>query len=494
MTITFAKQKPSDDQAKLRAIDRALAVIEFDLSGHILAANQNFLTTLGYSIEEIRGKHHSMFVDSSERDGREYREFWDKLRRGELLKAQFRRVAKGGRDIWIEASYNPLFDKDNKPYKVVKYATDITQSRAELADLRGQSDAIRKSQAVIEFSLDGIVLTANSNFLTALGYSLQEIQGQHHRMFVERSAQNSPEYFAFWQNLRQGQFQAGQFKRIGKGGRDIWIEASYNPIFDAYGKPAKVVKFATDITKQVEVMNDLRRIIDTNFSEIDKAIGQLRTTSEATAQATAETSTSVNAVAAASEELSASIAEISQRMTQSKTASDEAFNNTGEADDATRKLTRSAEAMSGIVQLIQEIASQINLLALNATIESARAGEAGRGFAVVASEVKQLASQAADATRRIATEIEGVQGVSLEVAGALTRVKQSIDSLREFVSATAAAVEEQSAVTQDVSSNMSGASSAVASIDGNMVSVAAAIHQAASAIEETREAARVLAR
>lgn len=487
MSLTFAKQKPSDDHAKVVAIDRALAVIEFDLSGNILAANQNFLTTLGYSLEEIRGKHHSMFVNASERERHEYRDFWDKLRRGELQKAQFRRIGKGGREVWIEASYNPLFDKDNKPYKVVKYATDITQNRAELADLRGQADAIRKSQAVIEFSLDGQILTA-------LGYTLQEIQGQHHRMFIERNAQNTPEYSAFWQNLRQGQFQAGQFKRIGKGGREIWIEASYNPIFDAYGRPGKVIKFATDITKQIEVMNDLRRIIDTNCREIDKAINQLRTTSEATAQATAETSTSVNAVAAASEELSASISEISQRMSQSKAASDEAFNNTGAADEATHKLTKSAEAMNGIVQVIQEIAAQINLLALNATIESARAGEAGRGFAVVASEVKHLASQAADATRRIASEIEGVQGVSLEVAGALTKVKVSIDSLREFVSATAAAVEEQSAVTQDVSSNMSGASSAVASIDGNMVSVAAAIHQAASAIEETREAARVLAR
>ena len=494
MATLFAKPKPSDDVAKLKAIDRALAVIEFDLDGKILSANSNFLSAVGYSLEEIQGRHHSMFVDPGERDGQPYRDFWESLRRGELQRRQFRRIGKGGREIWIEASYNPLFDQQGRAYRVVKYATDITQNRMELADLRGQADAIRRSQAVIEFTLEGVIITANSNFLDTLGYSLQDIQGKHHSMFAEASYRNSDEYATFWQSLRRGEFQAGQYKRIGRGGKEVWIEASYNPIIDANGKPVKVIKFATDISKQVETMNNLRRIIETNFAEIDSALGQLRHTTEVTSQATAETATNVNAVAAASEELSASIGEISQRMSQSRAASDQAFQDTHSADEATRRLAQSTESMSGIVQMIQDIAGQINLLALNATIESARAGEAGRGFAVVASEVKHLANQAAEATRRIASEIEGVQAVSGDVVTSLVKIKQSIESVREYVTATAAAVEEQSAVTQDVSSNMTGASTSVASIDSNICNIASAIDQTGSAINQTREAAKVLAR
>lgn len=494
MTGLFTKSRLSDDAAKLKAIDRAMAVIEFDLNGRILSANANFLAAIGYTLDEIKDKHHSMFVDAAERDSQQYRDFWDRLRRGEPQIAQFRRIAKGGREVWIEASYNPLLDSAGQPYRVVKFATDITQNRMELADLRGQADAIRRSQAVIEFALDGTILTANTNFLDAMGYSLRDIEGRHHSMFAEPAYRNSPEYAAFWQSLRRGEYQAGQYKRIGKGGKEIWIEASYNPIMDANGKPVRVIKFATDITKQVEVMANLQRIIDTNFKEIDGALGQLRHATEITSQATAETATNVNAVAAASEELSASISEISQRMAQSRASSDEAFQNTRTADEATRRLTQSTEAMTGIVQVIQEIAGQINLLALNATIESARAGEAGRGFAVVASEVKHLANQAAEATRKIAAEIEGMQSVSSDVVDSLGAIKRSIDSLREYVTATASAVEEQSAVTQDVASNMTGASTSVAAIDSNICNIASAVAQTTSVIEQTRDAARVLAR
>ena len=219
MTSLFSKPKTSDEQAKLKAIDRALAAIEFDLDGKILTANSNFLTAVGYSLDEIEGRHHSMFVDASEREGASYREFWDSLRRGELQRRQFRRIGKGGREIWIEASYNPLFDNNGRPYKVVKYATDITQNRAELADLRGQAEAIRKSQAVIEFTLNGTIVTANRNFLEALCYDLQDIQGKHHSMFAETSYRNSPEYGAFWQALRRGEFQAGQTSVLAEAAR-----------------------------------------------------------------------------------------------------------------------------------------------------------------------------------------------------------------------------------------------------------------------------------
>jgi methyl-accepting chemotaxis protein len=237
-----------DTVAKLAALDRSQATIEFDLKGNILTANRNFLDAMGYDLDEIKGKHHSMFVDPGYRDSAEYKAFWDKLRAGEYQAAEYKRIGKGGKEVWIEASYNPLLNAAGKPYKVVKYATDVSARKAEFADLNGKVEAIGRSQAVIEFNMDGTVITANQNFLDTLGYSLGEIKGKHHAMFVEPGYRESPEYKAFWDRLRAGEYQAAQYKRIGKGGREVWIEASYNPVLDLNGRPWKVVKFATDLT------------------------------------------------------------------------------------------------------------------------------------------------------------------------------------------------------------------------------------------------------
>lgn len=225
-------RKNRQASAVLMALDRSQASIEFDLSGQILHANANFLSALGYTLAEVQGQHHSMFVDPAERGSNEYKEFWAKLNRGEPQVAQFKRIRKDKQEIWIEASYNPIMGSDGKPYKIVKFATDITKQQLEYADLRGQVDAIRKSQAVIEFNLDGTIRDANQAFLDTLGYTLAEIKGQHHGMLVEASYRSSPEYRAFWAKLGRGEYQAAQFKRIGKGGRVVWIEASYNPILD----------------------------------------------------------------------------------------------------------------------------------------------------------------------------------------------------------------------------------------------------------------------
>lgn len=494
MLQVFRRRQSSKDRATLQALDRTLARIEFDLDGRVLDANENFLKAMNYELSDIVGRHHGMFVDPLERASREYAEFWSALNRGEPHRTQFRRIAKGGREIWIEATYNPVLDRNQLPCRVVKYATDITEQRMKLADLNGQAQAIRKSQAVIEFALDGTILAANENFLNTLGYALPDIQGRHHRMFVAGEYGASAEYQLFWEALRRGEFQAGQFNRFGKGGKSIWIEATYNLILDAYDRPLKVVKFATDITHQVEVMADLRRIIHSNFAEIDKSIDMLRCTTMATSRATSETSTNVSEVSAASKELTASIAEIAQRMMESSSASDDAVTNTGTADEATHRLSSSAEAMGGIVQVIEEIAEQINMLALNATIEAARAGSAGRGFAVVAAEVKNLANQVAAATSRITTEITGIQSVSSDVVAVLGKIKHSIGLVRECVGATASAVRKQESVMRSVTANMDGAAWSVDLIESTMNDVNAAISDTASAILETREAARVLAR
>jgi methyl-accepting chemotaxis protein len=234
---------------QVAAISRSQAVIEFKLDGTVLNANDNFLRTLGYTLEEIVGRPHSMFVEPSYRDSGEYRTFWEKLGRGEFDAGQYKRIGKGGTEVWLQASYNPILDRNGKPARVIKFATDITAQKQKAADYEGQLNAVSKAQAVIEFSLDGRVLDANENFCRVLDYSLEEIRGKHHSMFVEPAYRDSAEYRAFWDKLGRGQYDAGQYKRIGKGGKEVWIQASYNPIMDMNGKPFKVVKFATDITE-----------------------------------------------------------------------------------------------------------------------------------------------------------------------------------------------------------------------------------------------------
>ncbi|RZK85320.1 MAG: PAS domain S-box protein, partial [Methylobacterium sp.] len=246
----FAALKVREAQAKLAALNRVQGLIEFDLDGRILSANGNFLDAVGYTLPEVVGQHHSLFVDPEYRDSADYRAFWEHLRGGGFESGQFRRVGRGGRPIWIQASYNPMLDARGRPYKVVKFATDITRQRTEEADRAGQIAAIHKVQAVIAFDLDGMVLEANDNFLTAMGYGRDEVVGQHHSLFVEAGYRDSEAYRAFWAALRNGTYQAAQFRRLGKDGREIWIQASYNPILDAGGRPYKVVKFATDITDQ----------------------------------------------------------------------------------------------------------------------------------------------------------------------------------------------------------------------------------------------------
>ena len=427
--ITAEKIRSMEDAGKIAAISRAQAVIEFNMDGTIVAANENFLRAMGYTLGEIQGKHHSMFVVPEDRGSAAYREFWAKLNRGEFQAAEYKRLGKGDKEIWILATYNPILDEAGKPFKVVKFATDVTEQKLKAADNDGQIAAIRKSQAVIEFNIDGTIRTANQNFLDAMGYTLGEVQGRHHSMFVEPAERNAPAYREFWEKLNRGQYQAAEYRRIAKGGREIWIQASYNPILDLNGKPFKVVKYATDVTVQAVMRRKAENARDL-----------------------------IEQVAAGSEEMSASIREISETMSKSKVNAAEATGRIDAADHQSQKLNDAAQAMGGIVELIGNITGQINLLALNATIESARAGEAGRGFAVVASEVKNLANQAKHATDTISREIEQLNGVASDVAGSLTAIKAAIAGVNEFIASTAAAVEEQSIVTQDMSSNMQRAS------------------------------------
>ncbi|QUS38799.1 PAS domain S-box protein [Tardiphaga alba] len=431
--ITAEKRRSMEADGKIAAIDRAQAVIEFNMDGTIITANDNFLGVVGYALSDIQGKHHGMFVPAAERETASYRAFWDQLNRGDYQSAEYKRIGKGGREVWILATYNPILDERGKPFKVVKFATDVTRQKLISADTSGQIDAIDKSQAVIEFRMDGTVVTANQNFLDAVGYRLDEIKGKHHSMFVAADERTSPAYAEFWAKLNQGQYQAAEYRRFGKGGKEIWIQASYNPILDLNGKPFKVVKYATDTTAL--------------------AIGRVKA---------ARARALIDSVAAGSEEMSASIREISETMVKSRQTATSAAERVEAADAQAQRLNEAAESMGGIVELIGNITNQINLLALNATIESARAGEAGRGFAVVAAEVKNLANQAKQATDKITAEIDGLNGVSGDVVAALSAIKIAIEDVNEFVNSTAAAVEEQSTVTSDMSVNMQKAAAELA--------------------------------
>lgn len=250
METTSREHTPLELRAINEALNRVQGVIEFELDGTIIYANDNFLGVIGYKLKEIQGKHHSMLCDPAYVKTAEYKQFWAKLARGEFEHGEFRRLGKNGQDVWINASYNPVMDADGKPYKVIKFATDITASKQQNAEYEGKIKAVAKAQAVIEFELDGTIIDANENFLATMGYSLAEIKGKHHRIFCEEEYAASPEYKQFWEKLGSGKYNSGEYKRVAKGGREVWLNASYNPIFDISGKPFKVVKFASDVTEE----------------------------------------------------------------------------------------------------------------------------------------------------------------------------------------------------------------------------------------------------
>jgi methyl-accepting chemotaxis protein len=476
-------------KAVVEALGRSQAVIEFKPDGTIITANDNFLSALGYGLAEITGRHHSMFVDEKERQGAAYRQFWEALARGEFQAAEYKRIGKGGKEIWIQASYNPVKTPEGKVLKVIKFATDVTDRKLRDADTQGQIDAISESQAVIHFNLDGTILTANENFLKTLGYRLDDIRGRHHSMFVEDKERQSVGYRQFWEALNRGEFQSAQYKRIGNGGKEVWIQASYNPILDLNGKPFKVVKFATDITQKTIIQKQ----IDRDLGVIGDAMTSANEQVTGAASASEETSANVQAVASGAEELQASIAEISRRVTDASKISAEAVSQSKHTNEIVTGLSSSVGRIGDVVSLINQIAAQTNLLALNATIEAARAGEAGRGFAVVASEVKSLATQTSKATEEIGGQIAAVQGATNEAVGAIGDISKTIDTINEISQTIAAAVEEQNAVTKEIASNMQTAATGVQAISANMSQIAVATQSATEATAKVKEASLALA-
>lgn len=486
------------------AIGRSQSVIALDMQGNVLDANENYLKMMGYTLDEIKGKHQSMFVDEDFSRTAEYRDLWTRLSRGEYLVGEYKRLAKGRREVWIQASYNPIPDKDGKPYKVVQYSTEITAQKLANADYAGQIAAIGKSQAVIEFNMDGTILNANDNFLRVLGYSLDEVKGRHHSMFVEEAYRLSPEYREFWAKLNRGEYQSAEYKRIGKGGKEAWIQASYNPILDLNGKPFKVVKFATDVTQKVKTtleVADIAQFLASAAEELTANSQQMSANAEETSAqanvvsaASEQVNKNLQTVSAGTEEMGASIREIAKNATEAAKIATSAVKMAQQTNQTVTKLGDSSTEIGQVIEVITSIAQQTNLLALNATIEAARAGEAGKGFAVVANEVKELAKETAKATEDISRKIEGIQTDTKGAVDAIASITSVINEVNSISSTIATAVEEQNATTNEMARNLGEAARGSGEIVKNISGVAEAAQSTTRGATDTQKAAAELAR
>jgi methyl-accepting chemotaxis protein len=501
----------ADFQGQIAAIGKSQAVVEFQLDGTILTANDKFLSAMGYSLEEVQGRHHSIFVDEPHRRSFEYKEFWARLGRGEYLTGEYKRIGKGGREVWLQGSYNPILDLDGRPFKVVKYATDVTENKLQQADYSGQIAAIGKSQFVVEFQLDGTILSANEKFLSAMGYTLEEIKGRHHSIFVDDSYRRSLEYKEFWANLGRGEYQSGEYKRIGKGGREVWIQGSYNPILDLNSRPIKVVKYATDVTEQVKIRSNLQALLEqvvktatvlaSASQELTAVSQQMAANAEETASqasvasaAAEQVSKNVAVVSTSAEEMGASIQEIAKSANDAARVATSAVKVAEKTNTTVAKLGESSAEIGNVIKVITLIAQQTNLLALNATIEAARAGEAGKGFAVVANEVKELAKQTAKATEDISGKIEAIQGDTKGAVEAIVQISTIINQINDIQSTIASAVEEQSVTTGEITRNVAEAAQGSNEIAQNVSGVAEAARSTTEGASNTQRSADELSK
>jgi len=388
----------AEQQALRSALDRSQAIVELTPDGVVIDANANFCQIMGYDATELRGQPHRLLCDPVFVASPDYRAFWDSLRRGEFFRGTIRRRHRDGREIWLEATYNPVLDAAGRVLKVVKFATDVTAQAVDAAARRAMIESIERSMAVIEFRPDGTILRANENFCRTVGYAEREIVGRHHRMLCKDEFVRGPEYAEFWARLTGGEYCSGQYQRVDRQGRDVWLEATYNPVFGPDGKVVRVVKFAADITERVQHQLAERESAGTAY----KVALETRDIAQSGERIILDTVDKMHHIAGI----------------------------VGESAALVDTLGVQTAGISSIVNTIREIAEQTNLLALNAAIEAARAGETGRGFAVVADEVRKLAERTGKSTGEIAAMIQTIQketgSVTVSMNSGLTEVNAGV--------------------------------------------------------------------
>lgn len=610
-----------DSEAMVAAINRSQAVIEFAMDGKILSANGNFLKVMGYEMADIQGRSHSLFCDEEYAQSAEYKQLWDKLNRGEFESGEYKLFGKNGKEIWIVASYNPVMGSDGKPVKVIKLATDITESRSELKvrtdimnltsivseanlrgdimtinekfiqvskyskeeligkphnttrhpdmpkevfremwatigrgkifrgvvknrakdgtpyyvdaviapilgengkpkkylgvryditemeierqNMRGIIRAIDASYAYIEFDTNGNVISANKNFQNAMGYSEDEVKGKHHRTFCDPSYAASADYNQFWVDLKGGKPQSGIFKRFTRSGKEMFLQAVYSPVTDETGRVVKVVKIATDVTDQQNMITSIQETATTLASasaELTATATEMSDTASKTsreslsaASAAEQVSSGVQTVATNIEEMVASIKEIGLSTSESARMAKTTLAKAQESNAIVSKLGASSQEIGNVIKVINSIAQQTNLLALNATIEAARAGEAGKGFAVVANEVKELAKQTAKATDDIAHKVGAIQADTQGAVEAIAGISQAVDKLNGLSGVIATAVEEQTATTNEISRVVVESKKGVESIASTVKVVSMAANASSASSSQTLGASKELA-
>ena len=444
--ITEQKMQEADYRGQISGINATQAVIHFEVDGTILDANDNFLNAMGYRREEIIGEHHRKFVPADYAASAQYRAFWEALGRGEAQTGEFRRVNKRGEDIWIQASYTPIKDFNGRVFKVVKYATDITQQKLTNADYQGQIEAIGATQAVIEFKTDGHIVTANNNFLAAMGYSLDEIQGQHHGLFVDPQYRESAAYRDFWQALARGEAQQGEFQRLAKGGREIWIQASYTPIKDYNGKVFKVVKYATDITERKQTVAEVGRLI----ADAKRGCLDGRANAEQTSGDNRQLLDNINAMLDAVTAPIAEVADVMQAVADNVLTrriegeyhgrfSDLSGYVNSAVDQLHQSMSHVSEASEQVSAAAGLIASSSHSVAVGASQQAASIEQTGRSL----EQLRDQTRQNVDSTRQAKSLAEDTQSLAEQGSGSMEKMLEAMDRIK-------AAAKDAQAIISDI--------------------------------------------